>query len=177
MTTALIFGEHPGQEGKLARRSGCRIFLEEGNISAHDELMTTLYSPEERKKIEWAVGAIVNGDSRKIQKFLVLYGRMPDAGCSDRSHCRHRARQQRRLRGPGFPALRWLDRLTGALVETSVMATEKRGSSASIARPRTEPTGMPLKRTGESMLRPLAEPGMRIVSRAISPPRPYCDIQ
>lgn len=36
--------------------------------------MTTLYSPEERKKIEWAVGAIVNGDSRKIQKFLVLYG-------------------------------------------------------------------------------------------------------
>mgnify|MGYP000296704102 CR=1 FL=1 len=36
--------------------------------------MTTLYSSEERKKIEWAVGAIVNGDSRKIQKFLVLYG-------------------------------------------------------------------------------------------------------
>ena len=48
--------------------------LEEGDISAYDELVSTLYSPEEREKIEWAIGAIVNGDSKKIQKFLVLYG-------------------------------------------------------------------------------------------------------
>ena len=48
--------------------------LEEGSISAYDELMSTLYSPEERMKIEWAIGAIVNGDSKKLQKFLVLYG-------------------------------------------------------------------------------------------------------
>lgn len=48
--------------------------LEQGNIAAYDELMHTLYSEEERRKIEWAIGAIVNGDSRKIQKFLVLYG-------------------------------------------------------------------------------------------------------
>ena len=48
--------------------------LEEGNIAAYDELMSTLYLPEEREKIEWAIGAIVNGDSKKLQKFLVLYG-------------------------------------------------------------------------------------------------------
>ena len=48
--------------------------LEQGSIAAYDELMTTLYTPEEREKIEWAIGSIVNGDSKKIQKFLVLYG-------------------------------------------------------------------------------------------------------
>lgn len=41
---------------------------------AYDQLMSTLYSPEERRKIEWAIGAIVTGDSVWIQKFLVLYG-------------------------------------------------------------------------------------------------------
>lgn len=48
--------------------------LEQGDTSAWDELVGTLYSPEERAKIEWAIGAIVSGDSKKIQKFLVLYG-------------------------------------------------------------------------------------------------------
>lgn len=48
--------------------------LEKGDISAYDKLMSTLYSPEERTKIEWAIGSIVTGDSKKIQKFLVLYG-------------------------------------------------------------------------------------------------------
>ena len=48
--------------------------LEEGSIENYDKLMSVLYSPEERHKIEWAVGSIVNGDSKKIQKFLVLYG-------------------------------------------------------------------------------------------------------
>lgn len=48
--------------------------LEVGSYDAYDELMSTLYSPEERRKIEWAIGSIVHGDSKKIQKFLVLYG-------------------------------------------------------------------------------------------------------
>lgn len=48
--------------------------LAEGSIEAYDKMISTLYSPEERRKIEWAIGAIVNGDSVKIQKFLVLYG-------------------------------------------------------------------------------------------------------
>ena len=48
--------------------------LEEGNCSAYNELMSVLYSPEERRKIEWAIGAIVTGASKHIQKFLVFYG-------------------------------------------------------------------------------------------------------
>jgi energy-coupling factor transporter ATP-binding protein EcfA2 len=48
--------------------------LEGGDISAWDELVGTLYSVEERAKIEWAIGSIVAGDSKKIQKFFVFYG-------------------------------------------------------------------------------------------------------
>ena len=48
--------------------------LEEGDISAWNELVGTLYSVEERAKIEWAIGSIVAGDSKKIQKFFVFYG-------------------------------------------------------------------------------------------------------
>lgn len=48
--------------------------LEDGNIKAYDKLMSVIYSPEEREKIEWAIGAIVSGDSKKLQKFMVLYG-------------------------------------------------------------------------------------------------------
>lgn len=48
--------------------------LEDCDTPAYDRLMGVLYSPEERHKIEWAIGAIVSGDSKKIQKFLVLYG-------------------------------------------------------------------------------------------------------
>lgn len=48
--------------------------LEPGSIEAYDKLISTLYSEEERKKIEWAIGSIVSGDSKTIQKFIVLYG-------------------------------------------------------------------------------------------------------
>lgn len=48
--------------------------LEPGDHSAWDELVGTLYSLEERAKIEWIIGAIVSGDSKKIQKFGVFYG-------------------------------------------------------------------------------------------------------
>lgn len=48
--------------------------LEEGEITAYEKLISTLYSPEERHKIEWAIGSIVSGESKWLQKFLVLYG-------------------------------------------------------------------------------------------------------
>ena len=48
--------------------------LEEGPIDAYDEIISTLYSEEERQKIEWAIGAVVSGDSVKIQKFIVFFG-------------------------------------------------------------------------------------------------------
>lgn len=48
--------------------------LEKGSIEAWNTLISTLYTEEERHKIEWAIGAIVTGDSKKIQKFMVFYG-------------------------------------------------------------------------------------------------------
>ena len=48
--------------------------LAPGDYSAWDELVGTLYNTEERAKIEWIIGAIVSGDSKKIQKFGVFYG-------------------------------------------------------------------------------------------------------
>lgn len=48
--------------------------LEPGDTPAFDKLMSTLYSEKERHKIEWAIGSIVSGDSKTIQKFMVLYG-------------------------------------------------------------------------------------------------------
>lgn len=48
--------------------------LEAGVRDSYDELVSTLYSPEERAKLEWAIGAIISGDAKSIQKFMVLYG-------------------------------------------------------------------------------------------------------
>lgn len=48
--------------------------LEEGDCSAWIDLTSVLYSPEELHKIEWAIGAVVNGASKYIEKFLVFYG-------------------------------------------------------------------------------------------------------
>jgi len=48
--------------------------LAPGDYSAWDELVGTLYAPSERAKIEWAIGSVISGDSKKIQKFIVLYG-------------------------------------------------------------------------------------------------------
>lgn len=48
--------------------------LENGDHSAWDEIVGTLYDPEERAKIEWAIGAVISGDAKSIDKFVVLYG-------------------------------------------------------------------------------------------------------
>lgn len=45
-----------------------------GKLWCYNKLISTLYSEEERRKIEWAIGSIVAGDSKYIQKFMVLYG-------------------------------------------------------------------------------------------------------
>ena len=64
-----------GKKDYISRR--LPYALEEGDISAYEELISTLYEPEERAKLEWAIGSIISGDAKKIQKFIVLYG---DAG-------------------------------------------------------------------------------------------------
>ena len=48
--------------------------LEEGEPESYIKLATTLFDEEELTKLEWAIGAILTGDSKKIQKFIVLYG-------------------------------------------------------------------------------------------------------
>lgn len=48
--------------------------LEKGEPNGYSELVGQLYDGENRRKLEWAIGSIVSGDSRKIQKFIVLYG-------------------------------------------------------------------------------------------------------
>jgi hypothetical protein len=48
--------------------------LVEGSCPSYDKILSTLYSPPERRKLEWAIGSVVTGDSRHIQKFMVLYG-------------------------------------------------------------------------------------------------------
>lgn len=48
--------------------------LRDGDCPAWDTLLSVLYSDEERAKIEWAIGAVLSGDSKQLQKFLVFYG-------------------------------------------------------------------------------------------------------
>lgn len=48
--------------------------LEKGAHDSWDKLVGTLYDEKERHKIEWCIGAIVTGASKKLQKFLVFYG-------------------------------------------------------------------------------------------------------
>lgn len=69
----LTFADQPiGKEDYVSKR--LPYPLKEGSIDAWDRLIGTLYDPEERAKIEWAIGAVVSGDSKQIQKFVVLYG-------------------------------------------------------------------------------------------------------
>ncbi len=69
----LIFSNTEPQKDDYASKR-LRYPLEPGDLSSYDKLMSTLYSEEERAKIEWAIGSIVSGESKKLQKFLVLYG-------------------------------------------------------------------------------------------------------
>lgn len=69
----LIFANSPTDKKDYAsKRLGYP--LESGETPAWDTLIGTLYSQEERHKIEWAIGSIVSGESKKLQKFMVLYG-------------------------------------------------------------------------------------------------------
>lgn len=69
----LIFSNTPTNKKDYASKK-LNYPLEAGDLSAYDKLMSVLYSEEERRKIEWAIGSVVSGDSKKLQKFMVLYG-------------------------------------------------------------------------------------------------------
>lgn len=69
----LIFSNTPTNKKDYASKR-LNYPLEEGTTDAWNKLMSTIYSEEERTKIEWAIGSIVCGESKKLQKFMVLYG-------------------------------------------------------------------------------------------------------
>lgn len=69
----LIFSNTPTNKKDYASKR-LAYPLERGPTDAYDRLMSVLYSVEERAKIEWAIGSIVCGESKKLQKFMVLYG-------------------------------------------------------------------------------------------------------
>lgn len=73
LNETLVFSNTPPSR-ELYSSISLPYALEEGNCSAWDELVGTLYLPEERHKIEWAIGSVVAGQSKYIQKFFVFYG-------------------------------------------------------------------------------------------------------
>ena len=73
LDTKLIFSNQETTKKDYASKR-LNYPLECGEYSSWDELVSTLYSPEEKRKIEWAIGAIVTGKSKEISKFLVFYG-------------------------------------------------------------------------------------------------------
>lgn len=69
----LIFANTPTKKEDYASKR-LPYSLAAGPIDAYDQLIGTLYSEEERHKLEWAIGSVVSGDSKTLQKFFVLYG-------------------------------------------------------------------------------------------------------
>ena len=69
----LIFSNTETKKSDYASKK-LKYPLEKGKCSAWDKIVSTLYSEEEKHKIEWAIGSIITGDSKYIQKFMVLYG-------------------------------------------------------------------------------------------------------
>lgn len=51
--------------------------MKAGDTSGWDTLVGRLYSDEEKRKIEYAIGSIISGDSKTLQKFFIFVG---DAG-------------------------------------------------------------------------------------------------
>ena len=69
----IIFANSPVNKKDYASKK-LPYALSDEDIPAWTELVGTLYSEEDRHKIEWAIGSVVSGDSKELQKFLVFYG-------------------------------------------------------------------------------------------------------
>lgn len=69
----LTFADDKPERSKYASRR-LPYSLTDGEAPAYEEIISTLYDPTEREKLEWSIGSIISGDSKKNQKLLVLYG-------------------------------------------------------------------------------------------------------
>ena len=63
----IIFANDPVKKTDYASKR-LSYNLRRGHHDAYDEIMGTLYTQDERQKLEWAIGAIITGDSKTIQK-------------------------------------------------------------------------------------------------------------
>lgn len=69
----LVFADdEPRREDYASKR--LPYSLKSGPTDSWDKLVSTLYDEDNRRKIEWAIGSIFEGDSKWIQKFFVFYG-------------------------------------------------------------------------------------------------------
>lgn len=73
LNESLIFSNQDSQKENYASKR-LNYPLSPGDFSAWDELISLLYEPSERHKIEWGIGAVVTGASKTLEKFIVLYG-------------------------------------------------------------------------------------------------------
>ena len=69
----ILFADQTPRREDYATRT-LTYSLSDNPCPAYEELMSTLYDPDEREKLEWGIGAVFTGDSKWIQKFFVLYG-------------------------------------------------------------------------------------------------------
>ena len=59
----------------MYRSKRLKYDLVDGSIDAYNQMFGVLYSDDDRTKLEWAIGSILSGDSKKIEKMVVLYGK------------------------------------------------------------------------------------------------------
>lgn len=73
LDTEIVFKDQETTKGDYATKK-LSYSLNDEHPESWDKIISTLYSPEERQKIEWAIGSIFAGASKHIQKFVVFYG-------------------------------------------------------------------------------------------------------
>lgn len=69
----ITFADSP-REREMYSSKRLSYSMREGPIEHYEALASKLYSPEEREKFEWAIGSVIAGDAKWIQKFLVFVG-------------------------------------------------------------------------------------------------------
>lgn len=68
----LFASDKPTRNDYVTRK--LKYDLKDGPCTAYTKAMNVLYSPENRHKFEWVIGCILAGDSKSLQKFVVIYG-------------------------------------------------------------------------------------------------------
>lgn len=73
LDSKIIFADQAIEKSDYASKK-LPYSLSDSDCTAWKTLLSVLYNKEERAKIEWAIGSVVSGDSKDIQKFIVFYG-------------------------------------------------------------------------------------------------------